>query len=301
MTMITISGLHLEPTNICTLGCLGCARTRFRQQWPTRWKNHSLDPTILETFLDLELTNVRVQLGGNYGDPIYHPDLLALICMLKTKGCYIGIMTNGSHRSKIWWQDLVGVLDKNDQITFAIDGLPESNHLYRTNSNWQSIQTAIEVCQNRSFEISWKFIPFAYNQDQINDAQNLAHSMGMTFKIEHSDRWDEQTIHLAPKKTLMVEKNRQTFDTEQTKNKISPKCYDDTRHFITADGFYAPCCFMADHRFYYKTEFGNKKSSYDIRNHTMSQILSRPTVIEFYKTLPVQSLPVCDWTCGIDN
>jgi hypothetical protein len=76
---------------------------------------------------------------------------------------------------------------------------------------------------------------------------------------------------------------------------IQPICADNLEHFITADGFYTPCCYTADHRFYYKNQFGKNRASYDIRTHTISEILTRPQVIDFYQNL--EKHPVCQYTC----
>ena len=95
-----VQGIHLEPTNICTLKCPGCPRTRFINQWPKNWKNHSIDTHALLRFLDIELSGVKISLCGNYGDPIYHPDLAGLVRGLKNRGAAISIVTNGGHRHR---------------------------------------------------------------------------------------------------------------------------------------------------------------------------------------------------------
>ena len=74
-----ITGFHIEPTNICTLKCEGCARTRFIDQWPQHWHNHSLDIDQLLNFLDVDLSTKTIKLCGNYGDPIYHPDFINFV------------------------------------------------------------------------------------------------------------------------------------------------------------------------------------------------------------------------------
>jgi hypothetical protein len=76
---------------------------------------------------------------------------------------------------------------------------------------------------------------------------------------------------------------------------INPICNDNNQHYISAEGYYSPCCYVADHRFYYKNEFGKNKKSYSIANHTLTQIITRPTVVEFYQDLT--SKPVCQYNC----
>jgi acyl transferase domain-containing protein len=58
-----ITGFHIEPTNICTLKCAGCARTRFIDQWPQHWKNQNLSIDSLLQFLDIDLTNKKILIG----------------------------------------------------------------------------------------------------------------------------------------------------------------------------------------------------------------------------------------------
>jgi organic radical activating enzyme len=104
-----IAGFHIEPTIICTLKCEGCARTRFIDQWPQHWHNHSVDIDQLLRFLDIDLSTKTINLCGNYGDPIYHPDFINLVTGLKSRGAVISITTNGSYKKQQWWEDLVDI------------------------------------------------------------------------------------------------------------------------------------------------------------------------------------------------
>jgi hypothetical protein len=76
---------------------------------------------------------------------------------------------------------------------------------------------------------------------------------------------------------------------------VAPKCATGREHFITADGYYSPCCYVADHRFYYKTDFGKNKNRYSITNTSLTGILSQPTVIDFYQSL--DSVSACQFNC----
>ena len=98
--MILPHGFHIEPTNICTLKCSECSRTKFLNQWPEHWKNHSLDIDQLLNFLDIDLINVPILLCGNYGDPIYHPKFIDFVTNLKQKGAILSMVTNGSYKKR---------------------------------------------------------------------------------------------------------------------------------------------------------------------------------------------------------
>ena len=293
-----IPGFHIEPTNICTLKCSGCARTRFIDQWPQHWKNHILDINELLKFIDIDLVGKRINLCGNYGDPIYHPGFIEFITRLKAQGAVISINTNGSYKTQEWWKHLVSKLTSDDTIIFSVDGIPTNFTQYRVNADWESILGGMQVVSTASCNSVWKYIPFSFNQEDIDAAAILSNQIGIkNFQIELSDRFDEQTIHLKPDPLLVGTRYLAQMDwkSNSTNSTVAPKCNQGQEHFITADGYYSPCCYLADHRFYYKTTFGKNKSQYNIRKHTLTEILQQPQTVEFYQTLDKQ--PGCQYNC----
>jgi len=76
---------------------------------------------------------------------------------------------------------------------------------------------------------------------------------------------------------------------------VDAKCRSGNEHFITADGHYSPCCYVSDHRFYYKTDFGRDKKAYSIYDTTLTGILTQPTVIKFYESVDTHT--VCQYNC----
>ena len=295
---MNITGFHIEATNICTLKCAGCARTRFIDQWPQHWKNHSLDIDQLLAFLDIDLCGKKICLCGNYGDPIYHPDLINFVQKLKTRGAVLSITTNGSYRKQEWWKELTDQLDTNDHVVFSVDGIPENFTQYRINADWQSIESGMKIVAQATCSSSWKYIPFAFNQTNIDQAKQIAQDLGIkNFYTTPSDRFDEVTQHLMPNSdSLGLSYASQVKWKNSVREPIvDAKCQNGQEHFVSADGFYTPCCYTADHRFYYKNQFGKNKKNYDIREATISEILEKPPVIEFYNNLAQQ--PVCQYSC----
>ena len=292
-----ITGIHLEPTNICTLKCSGCARTRFIEKWPQHWRNHSVDIDQLNKFLDIDLQDKTIALCGNYGDPIYHTQFHELISSLKSRGANLYIITNGSYRTIDWWNKTVDILTDVDQIVFSVDGLPENFTQYRKNADWNSIHQAMQICAQATCKTKWKFIPFSFNEHDIESARELSEKLGIdSFKVEPSDRFDEQTDYLKPQGNYIGVRytSQQNWQHNQIP-KVNPQCLDHQSHYISADGYYSPCCYIADHRFYYKTDFGKNKKSYSIANQTLTEILSQPTVVEFYQDLTNHT--VCQYNC----
>lgn len=295
----SLTGFHIEPTNICTLKCAGCARTRFIDQWPQHWQNHSLDIDQLLAFLDVDLTNKQITLCGNYGDPIYHPNFIEFVEKLKRTGARITIITNGSYRQADWWQSLTDLLSPQDTICFSVDGVPENFVQYRKNADWQSIQVGMKIATASACKTVWKYIPFKFNQDSIDQARVLSDTLGIDkFMLDPSDRYDEITKDLLPDLKNMVGPRYDSMQLWKKQNVISaldPKCNVGNEHFITATGHYSSCCYLADHRFYYKNLFGKHKKNYDITQTTISQVLTSLPVVEFYNNLD-QNLG-CQYNC----
>ena len=297
MQLNDIVGFHIEPTNICTLKCPGCSRTRFIDQWPQHWKNHSIDIDQLHQFLDIELRNKTLSLCGNYGDPIYHPEFHELVKSLKHRGAHLTIITNGSYRSTAWWEQTVSILDSNDTVIFSVDGLPENFTEYRINADWQSIHQAMLICASGHCRTVWKCIPFAFNENNISEIQNISEQIGIDlFFLDPSDRFDNQTQKYQPQNGNLGAKYQSKQSWNPTSAQlINPQCANNKNHYISAEGYYSPCCYVADHRFYYKTEFGKNRKSYNIADYSLTQILTRPAVVEFYNDLTTK--PVCQYNC----
>ena len=294
-----IQGFHIELTNMCTLKCPGCARTRFIEQWPQHWRNHNLNIDDFFNFFDIDLTDKKFYFCGNYGDPIYHPNMIEFVKELKKRNATVSITTNGSYKSTAWWDELVDILIYDDNITFSVDGTPNNFNKYRINGDWPSIKQGMEVVAKGKCNSTWKYLVFAYNENDIDLVKNLSNQIGIkNFKLARSDRFDNQTAEFQP---INIELLGDRYEKQQQfKNsvylKVDPNCVKNNKeHFITAEGFYSPCCYVADHRFYYKTEFGKHKKIYSIKDITLTQVLKKPEVVDFYNNL--QNHPACQYNC----
>ena len=299
---MNITGFHLELTNICTLKCLGCARTQFRSIFPNCWENHSIDKDKLMSFIDIDLDDLLVILCGNYGDPIYHPEFLEIVKLLKQRNARVEIVTNGSYKTKDWWESLTAMLDEKDSVYFSVDGTPSNFTIYRENADWESIEVGMKVVAKSVCNSKWVFIPFNYNENDIEEVEQLSKEIGIkNFEVRPSDRFDEYTNHLKPTTESIGPRhdNRQEWKQGKEISKVYPKCKSNHDHFITADGYYSPCCYVNDFRFYYKTPLGLNKENYDISNTTITEILNKQMTKDFMNNL--ENHQVCQFNCSSHN
>jgi MoaA/NifB/PqqE/SkfB family radical SAM enzyme len=287
-----ISGFHLEPTNICTLKCPRCSRTKFIEQFPNKWSNKQLNLDDLKKFLDIDLTKKLFRLNGNNGDPIYYDQLFELVEWIKTQGADVQITTNGSYRTIEWWETLGSLLTETDTVMFSIDGTPDNFTNYRVNADWKSMATGINIITKSPAKTIWKYISFSYNVTDVETVQKLSQELGFDeFYLVHSDRWDSESDWLkpdglkGPREDAIIKWHR------KEKLDLNPKCKNNKEHYISSDGFYIPCCFIGDFRFYYRSEFYKNQDNYDISKTTITQILHRT------KFIPNSDLEYCAFNC----
>jgi pyruvate-formate lyase-activating enzyme len=283
---------------MCTLKCPRCSRTEFIEQFPKRWTNKNLNLDHLKSFLDIDLKDKSINICGTYGDAIYYDRLFDLIEHFKSSGARISLVTNGSYKSQEWWAQLRDLLDQNDKITFGIDGLPTNFTTYRVNADWASISKGIEILRKGPVNLSWQYIRFSYNEHDIEETKKLSESLGFNdFFVRESERWDHGTEWLTPKSDIsFISQSKVEWKNTNKNVEVNAQCKNtNSSHYISADGFYAPCCFVAEHRWYYKTEFYKNQDRYDISKTTITEVLDR--LKDFYNTLEDAKLNYCTFNC----
>lgn len=297
---------HIEATSKCTLDCPLCDRTWFYKTFKKRLL-HEINIDHLDYFFS-KTKYARVSLCGNNGDPIYHSKFHSLCETLKKNNCEIHITTNGSARSTNWWRELGVVLTENDSITFSIDGLEDTNHIYRKNADWDSIIKGIEILENEStVPKCWKFIVFDHNQHQIDQAKQLSQKLGFVeFRIEHSDRWlPEESNTFKPAAQFIdpkIEQQKKVIADPDYFVEIDPFCIKNNKPsnqiYIDAEGYFYPCCWMASYRYKMKSIFSPKALGLNIKGITEDDIFKNKEVINFFKDIRKKPNECCKLKCG---
>lgn len=293
-----LTKLHLELTSRCVLSCPGCPRTWFAQTFKKPVPKVDLNLDDLRQFLDCETGKniTHFHLESNHGDSIYYPQLLEFIKEWRDTKTF-HIVTNGSHMKLEFWHELNSLLTANDQITFSVDGLRDTNETYRINSKWDSVMTAIDVISAGPVQLHWKTIAFSHNQDQLEEIKQLAHSKGATFNVIKSHRFGDNS--LIPEAEL-VDHNK-TYDIAKTHFNITPQCNSGGQLYISADGFCWPCCWISSYFTLHKTSLWQSRKQWTLKSNSLDQILLNTQ--DFAKEIsqqPKTAHSVCKMMCGTD-
>lgn len=308
-----VRSFNVEITNRCTLGCPECKRTGSSwvrdnlTQLPLGLLQRIFPATQRDTFKGLMLN-----LCGTYGDCIYHTRFHEVIAHFKAAGLNVMIETNGSHRTLSWWEKTCALLDGGDGITFSVDGLEDTNHIYRVNSRWSDIEAAMAYCAPRVF-VSWKYIVFRHNEHQIDQARELAQRLGVRdITLKKSARFREDGDSLAPDSgdyIGLVNLNRRAVRRARSAGMplaeldsqlaIRPNCASGKGLAITALGYLYPCTNCESPET--DTWFHLNRDHFDLRKHSIREVLSSEkwSELESLWQRASNAPGTCAHTCGV--
>ena len=287
-----IKEIHIEPTSLCNAECPQCARNINGAGLNPNIKLGSLDLDFFQSSFDHDnIANIKkIFFCGNVGDPCATPDLLKICAYLKhiKKDITLGINTNGSLKTKEWFKELGNILRGTlDYVVFSIDGLEDTNHIYRRNTNWSKIMDNARSYISTGASAHWDMLVFDHNKHQVDLAQQLADEMGFTwFRSKITDRWDiyEPTELLKPAETYH-EPHYNTIDIVCEKDR-------DSSIFIDYTGRIWPCCHMAEA---YLNKIGQHKHG-DVLFYQPDELLEQYAI-----RLKTKPFFVCQRSCGIDT
>lgn len=131
----------------------------------------------------------HVRFCGNYGDPIAAADLPAACALFRSANpkVRITIHTNGGLRDEVWWRRLAEVADV---VRFGLDGLADTNHLYRRGVDWDRALRSARAFIGAGGRAEWDFLVFRHNEHQVGEARALAAELGFArFQAKRTKRF----------------------------------------------------------------------------------------------------------------
>lgn len=205
LTPKTLRALHLEMTSGCNASCPMCSRNIFGgADNPKLPKGEISLETLKKSFSPSLLSQFHhVMYCGVYGDPIVAKDSFDSVAYFKESGVeQIWFHTNGSARPGKWWTEIAHFFQSpEDQMVFSVDGLEDTNHLYRKGTSWATIVRNIEAFTTAGGTARWDFLVFKHNEHQVEEAKKFAKELGVkNFRVRKTSRFkrDPQSGELLP-------------------------------------------------------------------------------------------------------
>jgi MoaA/NifB/PqqE/SkfB family radical SAM enzyme len=184
--------LEVENSSICNAACPQCTRQALGndRSWFTQdyLKIDAFSKIPKEVWDGLKV----VSFAGTMGDPCAAPNLILTLEYIRKKAphIYIKIETNGGLKVPEFWKRLGKVINGNGHVQFAIDGLEDTNHIYRVNVNWDKLVQNVRSYLSTGNDAHWQFIVFKHNEHQVDIAKKVAKDMGFVeFNTKKSHRF----------------------------------------------------------------------------------------------------------------
>lgn len=190
--MRRIRVLHVEPTDVCQAACAMCARETdpaFRKDL----KHHLRVEQIQQHFSNRVVAGLdKMFMCGNYGDPAagyYTLDIYKWFRSINPD-IVLGMNTNGAVQTTFFWHALGQLFNQpQDYCVFSIDGLEDTNQVYRKNVNWQKLMSNAEAFISAGGSAHWDMLVYRHNQHQVEACEQLARDMGFKwFRAKVSKR-----------------------------------------------------------------------------------------------------------------
>lgn len=251
-----IKVLHLESTDVCQAACPACAR-EIDQNFDRRSQHHlTIDQIDRAVPRQTLITLDKMFMCGNYGDPAAAQHALEIYRWFRSinPNIVLGMNTNGGIRDTVWWKELAEIMTgPRDYVVFSIDGLEDTNHLYRVRVDWSRVMANAQAFISAGGSAHWDMLVYRHNQHQVDQAQQLAKHMGFRwFRAKHSRRaltaGLEHPVDFRAKKINLGE--------------IRCHALQDKSLYIDAQGRVHPCCWLGSRQRDFYFDFDQVQASW---------------------------------------
>lgn len=273
-----IKSVHLEITQRCQAACPMCDRNENGGHDNVHITNAELSLQDCKDIFSPEFIKQldTMYMCGNLGDPIVAKDTLEVFKYFREHNptMWLSMNTNAGAKNEEWFLELANTLGRMGTVIFSVDGLRDTNALYRQHVNWDNVERNMRAFINAGGRARWDFIVFGHNEHQVEEAKQLAEDWGVErFQLKKSGRFftakskgkdkhqaknrkgeDTAVIakpvkldnqNLALQKQAQIEKQYGSMEEYYNTCSINCKVLKSKEIFITAEGLLMPCCWTA--------------------------------------------------------
>jgi len=188
----SVTNCHLELSTRCNAACPLCSRNN---------SGGSVRAGVVQT--ELKLKDIQkifsgkiisqityFTLCGNAGDPCMASEAHEICEWLLANArsdTQIAVNTNAGMKTPDFWKKMAKLLPKDGgrgHIVFSIDGLEDTNHIYRRHVVWKKVWENLNAFVEQGGEAKWDFLTFRHNQHQIPLVQKICEERGIDLRVK---------------------------------------------------------------------------------------------------------------------
>jgi hypothetical protein len=204
-----LSQIHIELTNACNAACPMCVR--FYHNSPLVRPDLEIGQITLDKFKQYFPEDVVKQcnmflLCGVHGDPGMAKDLYEICEYIQSidSNTIVHINTNGGMRNSDWWYKFGQLFSNRStassrwRVVFSIDGLEDTNHIYRRNVKWKTLENNFTAFIKGGGIAVWEYLIFKHNEHQLEEAEAYSKQVGFSMFIPKKALGVDDGTHLRP-------------------------------------------------------------------------------------------------------
>ena len=204
--------MMLEFTSACNARCPACARTQhFVNGGVTPQGKPHLSRYHIEQLFERRWEKLeRLNIDGNYGDSMLHPQALEYLQYIadtqNAAQIKVYIDSNGGYKDEAFWRDTAQLLRQfhpTSCVTFGIDGIDNDTHQrYRVRVDFDTVMRNSAAFIAEGGLAEWKWIGFEYNDHQLETAKQMAFDRGFDAFVYKNSRVRQTVIRDAISNTI---------------------------------------------------------------------------------------------------
>ena len=246
----------MESTDVCQAACAMCARETDKNFRKDR-QHHLTVQQVAKHFDEAAIKQLdKMFMCGNYGDPVAGKNTVELYQYFRSVNpdIVLGMNTNGAIQNPFWWYGLAKIMNQpQDYVVFSIDGLEDTNSVYRKNVSWDKLVANARAFIEAGGSAHWDMLVYKHNQHQVDKCEQLARDMGFKwFRAKVSKRGFTERLE-API-------GWQLPQTQGTA--VNCHALNEQSAFIDAQGHMSPCCWLGSRQKDFVTDFNEIQNSW---------------------------------------
>lgn len=213
---------------------------------------------IMQVFDADRIANLdKMFMCGNYGDPAAGKYTLNIYREFRklNKDIVLGMNTNGALQNTLWWVELGRTFNQpQDYVVFSIDGLEDTNTVYRKNVSWSKLIQNTRAFIEAGGSAHWDMLVYKHNEHQVDACEQIARDMGFKwFRAKVSKRGFTDRLE-APINWILPNVKSTSIDCHALREQSA---------YIDAQGNLSPCCWLGARQQNFVTDFEEVKNSWN--------------------------------------
>jgi MoaA/NifB/PqqE/SkfB family radical SAM enzyme len=236
-------------------------------------------------------------------------------------GVDVQVDSNAGYRKVDFWKELA---DLDVYVNFAVDGLEDTNKIYRKNVEWKTVISNMKAFAAAGGKGRWNFIVFKHNEHQVEEARKIAEDLGLDFRVKITQKFRRAKVWDVMINGSKAYEIKPPTDTKYRHSNISDKPYSisyppmaknlsdveidckalkNREIFLSYQGLVLPCCYLGS--IHGQSPASQQLASldlspYDLSKHSLDEILVNLNQISdsWNNTIDDGRLIMCAQTCA---